>query len=208
MLSLFILLSLFIVILFPFKTQNNVNLDPKTIEKKIIPLGDLITVQYNYRNILSYEHTKEYKGIELPFTTKGFLIEYTGYIKAGVDLKNIEVKIKEKDISITLKEAAFTDNVINEEDVLVYDERSGLFNKLNLEEVFKILEKEKKNTQEELKKTQFLKKANEKTKKLLEALLKEMGFENITIYFKQNQKTERFITKDESLCFNRQNHHF
>lgn len=181
---LLVLFLIFFLILYPFKTKTKENTDMETLEKRILSLGEFTTVEYHYKDILHYQNTKELKGIELPFSNKSLLILYEGYIKAGVDLHDVSIHVgKEKNITLKLKKAHFTDNVINEEKIQVYDEKSGLFNPLRLEEVFDLLEKEKKKKQEKLKKEGFLEEANKKAEKLLIPLLKEMGFEKITIQF-------------------------
>mgnify|MGYP003036376963 CR=1 FL=1 len=178
---IFFLVSLFLA--YSLIKEDN-EIDPQTLEKRILSLGELTTVEYYYKDILHYQDARELKGIELPFSAKSLLILYEGYIKAGVDLTNISIEVKEeKNITLKLKNAHFTDNVIKEESIKVYDEKSGLFNPLKLEEVFHLLEEKKKKTQQELKKEGFLKEANQRTEKLLTSLLKEMGFERITIQF-------------------------
>lgn len=180
-----IIIFLFIYLFLAYgliKEDNEI--DPQTLEKRILSLGELTTVEYYYKDILHYQDAKELKGIELPFSDKSLLILYEGYIKAGVDLTDISIEVKgEKNITLKLKNAHFTDNVIKEESIKVYDEKSGLLNPLKLEEVFNLLEKEKKKTQQELKKEGFLKEANEKAKKLLTPLLEEMGFKDIQFKF-------------------------
>jgi hypothetical protein len=73
--------------------------------------------------------------------------------------------------------------VIYEDSVKVYDEKSGLFNPLKLEEVFQLLDKEKYRLEQSLKEDGFLEEANLRTKKLVTPLLEEMGFEDILIEF-------------------------
>lgn len=183
LLSLLFLIGLFVF--FSFKSPPQEIVDSQILEKKILSLGELTTLKYQYKNIISYEDSKQLKGLELPFTTKSFLIVYEGYIKAGVDLKNIDIRISQEDqIVLTLPSAQFTDNVINEEDVVVYDEKSGLFNKIKIQEVFERLEKEKKKMEKELQEKGFLLEANAQAEKLLLALLKEMGFNDIDMNFK------------------------
>ena len=101
-----------------------------------------------------------------------------GYVKAGVDLKDIVIEVHpENHITIYLRNAHFTNNVIYEDSVKVYDEKSGLFNPLKLEEVFQLLDKEKYRLEQSLKEDGFLEEANLRTKKLVTPLLEEMGLD-------------------------------
>lgn len=184
-LAIFMVILLFIYLFFIYDFNiGESRLNTQALEQRIISLGELATLEYHYQNLFHYKDTKELKGIELPFTEKTLLILYEGYIKAGVDLTEVSIQIEEgKNITLELKTAYFTDNVINEESVQVYDEKSGLFNPLKLEEVFDLLEEEKKKTQQELKKDGFLGEANAKAEKLLIPMLEEMGFKEIEIEF-------------------------
>jgi hypothetical protein len=162
-------------------------IDRETLEEKIIMLGELTTLQYNYNNLLNFRDSLEIRGYEIPFTKKSFLLMYEGYIKAGVDLQTIQVELHgENSISLILNNAEFTDNVIKEDSVKVFDEKSGLFNPIMIDDVFNILEEEKKKTEIELRQKGFLDEANDKTLRILTPLLKEMGFEEINIYFNDN----------------------
>lgn len=162
-------------------------LDIQDLEKRILSLGELTTIEYHYQNLLSYEDTKELKGIELPFASKSLLVLYQGYIKAGVDLTDVSITVDdERNIVLKLKAATFTDNVISEENITIYHEKSSLLNPLKVEEVFHLLEVEKKKTQQELDQKGFLKQANQRTEELLNPLLKEMGFEKVTIEFEDH----------------------
>ena len=127
---------------------------------------------------------KKFKDFPIPFTEKSFLIKYSGYIKAGVDLKDLDVAINEEKVTITLKKAKIFDHVINNEDLFVYDEKSSMFNKLSMQDMVNEISNEKSKVESDLLKTDFLDEANSNTKLLLQGILLDMGFENVTIIFK------------------------
>lgn len=155
------------------------------IEEKITAISELATLKYNYKNVVMYENVKKFKGFNLPLTSKGFIIVYDGYLKAGVDLKNIDINISDDNsVSIKLNNAKILDNVINEESAKVYDEDSGLFNKLSYDDLFTGLANEKEKIEREVIEKGFLEEANKQTKVLLEGILESMGFENINIEFR------------------------
>lgn len=160
-------------------------IETKKIEEKVISLGELSSLQYNYKNMVHYEDCLDIRGYEIPFTQKSFFIMYEGYIKAGVNLKTVEIRLHDDNkISIALDSAEFTDHVIDENQIKIYDEKSGLFNKIILEDAFHVLAEEKKKTETQLKHEEFLEDANNQTIKLLTPVLKEMGFEDIQFHFK------------------------
>jgi len=167
---------------------NNINND-KVINSTVIAarlskISELATIKYNYSNILSIKNSIKYKDYLIPFTEKSFIIKYSGYIKAGVDLKDLDVIVNNEKIIITLKKSKILDDVINSEDLFVYDEKSSMFNKLSMQDMMDELSTEKKKVEVNLLKTEFLDEANANAKLLMQGILLDMGFKNVTIIFK------------------------
>jgi hypothetical protein len=154
------------------------------ITERLSKISELSTIKYNYSNIIALKNSKKFKDVPIPFTEKSFFIKYSGYIKAGVDLKDLDIVVNENDVSVTLKKSKILDNVINNEDLLVYDEKSSMFNKLSMQDIINEISNEKIVIAEDLLKKGFLDEANNNAKLLLNGLLLNMGFENITIVFK------------------------
>ncbi len=96
-----------------------------TIEEKISRILEISTVKYNYTNVVTYKDNKKMNGFNMPFTSKSFIIKYSGYIKAGVDLNGVETQfIDAQSIKMILDKPTIFDNVIIEEEVYIYDERT------------------------------------------------------------------------------------
>jgi hypothetical protein len=155
-----------------------------TITERLSKISELSTSKYSYTNVLSIKDSKKFKDFPIPFTEKSFLIKYSGYVKAGVDLKDIDILINEKTVTITLKKAKIFDHAINNEDLLVYDEKSSMFNKLSIQDMIYELSNEKGKVEVDLLKTGFLDEANTNAKLLLQGILLDMGFQNVIIIFK------------------------
>lgn len=155
-----------------------------TVSERVVKILQLSTLEYNYTDVVSYKESKKYNKLNIPFTEKKFLIKYTGYLKAGVDLSDVAVDIKDPTtIHITINHAKITDNVINEEDLYVYDEKESLFNQLKIEDVYDVLVDEKQKTETKVIENGFLQEADQRSKDLITELLKALNFENIVIGF-------------------------
>ncbi|MBZ9685130.1 DUF4230 domain-containing protein [Clostridium estertheticum] len=167
---------------------NNFNNDKvistTVISERLSKISELSTIKYNYSNIISLTDSKKFKDFYIPFTEKSFLIKYSGYIKAGVDLKDLDIVINQKSVTITLKKSKVLDHVINNEDFFVYDEKSSMFNKLSIQDMINEISNQKNKTEADLIKTGFLGGADTNAKLLLQGILSDMGFENITIILK------------------------
>lgn len=160
------------------------NLLSNRIEEKIVRLMELSTVKYNYTNVVEYENKVQLSGINIPFTNKKFILKYSGYIKAGVDLNTIQVNLKDKDaVEITMDKAEIFENVISEEDVYFFDEKDSIFNKLSFKDLYVVLIEEKEKMKEEVLEKGILNDAEKNGEEIITSLLEGMGFNNVTIKF-------------------------
>lgn len=183
-LALVVLIVTGIFFYFNMRTTTVTETFSNTVAESVIKILQLSTLEYNYTDVVSHKESKKFNDLNIPFTQKRFLIKYTGYIKAGVDLSNVEVDIKDpQTINVTINHAQITDNVINEEDLYVYDEKESLFNQLKIADVYDILVDEKLKTETKLIKTGFLKEADHRSEELVRELLKVFNFENIVVTF-------------------------
>ena len=121
-----IIVGVFFYTKYSFKKE--MELLSNNIEEQLSKILELSTVKYNYTNVVSYKDSKKFSGLNLPFTSKSFLIKYDGYIKAGVDLNTVETElIDTKTIKMTLDKPRVFDNVIIEEEVYIYMMKRILF---------------------------------------------------------------------------------
>lgn len=182
---LMVAIILTVFLYFKFSIKKEVTLLSDTIEEKVSKILEISTVKYNYTNVVTYKDNKKANGLNLPFTNKSFILKYSGYIKAGVDLNGVETKVlNPKTVKMTLDKPSVLDNVIVNEDVYIYDERDSVFNKLSFNDLNDVLIEEKKKMEKETIEKGLLKEAEKNTKELLTSLLESMGFENIEIVFR------------------------
>lgn len=144
-------------------------------------IGELNTAKYYYTNMGRYENTLQFKGQDIPFTKKAFIISYDGIIKAGVDLKEIAVAIDGNKIRFTIPTAKILSHDVDMESVTVFDEKNSIFNGLSTEDVTRFLNDQNKRMEERAEASGILDEAQENTKDCLNtlfaALLKSEGYE-------------------------------
>ncbi len=181
---LILIIGLIMIYSIIIKFNNDKAITSTVISERLSKISELSTLRYNYSNIISLKDNKKLKDYSIPFTEKSFLIKYNGYIKAGVDLKDLDVLVTNDSITITLKKAKILDHVIDSKDLFIYDEKSSMFNKLSMQDMINEISNEKVKVEADLIKTGFLDGANANTKLLLQGILSDMGFKNVTIIFK------------------------
>ncbi len=134
---------------------------------------------------MSYKDSKQINGLNIPLTEKSFIIKYSGYLKAGIDLSSMELELKDKDtIQVVMDKAKILENVIIEEEVKFFDEKDGIFNKLNFKDLYEVLVGEKEKMKSEAINKGLLVEAENNAEEILLSLLEEMDFKNVIVRFR------------------------
>lgn len=144
------------------------------VESTLKEAKELTSLKYHYKNIASYENSQEFYGVKIPFTTKRFLYTYEGTINAGVDLNmaTIDVDNVNKTIDVTLPEAKILSHEIDENSVMMFDEKESVFNQLKLEDFSTFRAEEKAKVEAEAIEKGLLDQAKEEGKKAVQDILK------------------------------------
>ena len=148
-----------------------------TLKQQIMNINELTTVEYNYTNMGQFKNTTDFYGLRLPFTTKEFIVSYDGVIKAGVDLAKAEIDVKETVITVTLPNAEILSHEVDENSFQIYDEKSGLFNKITLGDYTAFQQEQKKTMEDKAMSSGILEKAYDNAKTTVKNIL-EVTTEN------------------------------
>lgn len=143
------------------------------------------TVKYNYSNIVEIKKDKSINNIKIPFTEKSFIIKYNGVINGGVKPEDIEiVNNTGKEIIIEINKCQILDHYIDDKNIYIYDVKSSIFNKLDIQEVLDDISNYKKEYEEKIISEGFMEEIQENTKVSIENILKGMGYNVVDINFK------------------------
>ena len=183
----FLLIALIAVYFFFFRKKFiGLNKEERVdnLKASIEDIGDLVTVEYNYTDILTYKDSLTLMDMKIPFTDKSYIIKYNGYIKAGVDLSKAVVKdIKETSVELDVPSAAITDSVLDEKSMVILDQKNNIFNPLDLGDYQDTLKKELNARELKAKKDGLLERAQDNADKILRKLLQGLGFKDIKINY-------------------------
>lgn len=111
----------------------------ETIEEGLNDMGFLITEEYYFTMVESYEKTKSlFKFIT---TKSNFLYSYDGELYAGVDFENVTVDKNEENMVITIgiPKAEVQSVTIDKNSFKAYEEKEGWGNELTMEDFNKSL---------------------------------------------------------------------
>ena len=165
--------------------KENIYKDNIKVINTLSQVLNINTVKYNYSNIVEIKKDKSINNIKIPFTEKSFIIKYNGVINGGVKPEDIEiVNNTGNEISIEIKKCQILDHYIDDENIYIYDVKSSIFNKLDIQEVLDDMSNYKREYEEKIISEGFMEEIQENTKVSIENILKGMGYNVVNINFK------------------------
>lgn len=119
------------------------------LTQQLQEVNELATMQYNYSKVGKFENSLTLNGWDIPLTKKSFLLTYSGQLKAGIQMEDIQVEVKDKKITVLLPEVKILSNVIDEKSIEVYDESKNIFNPISIEDYTAFATQQKDKVAEE-----------------------------------------------------------
>ncbi|MCI9092589.1 MAG: DUF4230 domain-containing protein [Coprobacillus sp.] len=142
------------------------------LSQQIQNISELAVVEYNYTNMGKFENQATFYGWKVPFTTKSFIISYDGKIKVGIDMSLVEVKIKGKNISVSVPKAKILSHEIDEKSIEIFDETKNIFNQISITDYNQIAIDQKDKMETSVKEKGIIKESQEKTEKVITSFIK------------------------------------
>lgn len=168
-----------------FKSNQNIYKDTDRVMNTISQVLDLSTVKYKYTNVITVKKDKSINEMKIPFTEKSFIIKYNGIINGGVKPEDIKiVKNNGESIQIQIDKCEILDHYIDSDNIYVYDVKSSLFNKLEIQEVLDDINKYKKEYEKKALKEGLMEEIKRSTKTSIQNMLKNIGYKNVVVEFK------------------------
>lgn len=155
--------------------EEKIVLDAATIEDEMKDIGELATAEYLYTNVGTFDDVSVIKNtnIKIPGTAKTIVATMDGTIKAGVETDKIQISVDEekRTIFVTVPNAIILSNELDEKSLTVFDESSGIFTKIKVEDTSGVREQIKTKAEETAKNSGLLDQAKKNAEILLENML-------------------------------------
>ena len=106
------------------------------IQDGLNDMGFLVTQEYWFTEVMSYNSVKQFLGFDLGITESSFLASYDGVVTAGVDFSAIRVSKDEeqKTVLITMPNAVIQNTTIDNDSFRLYSEKEGLGNNISIKD--------------------------------------------------------------------------
>ena len=153
--------------------DNKTVVNVSNLQQQIVSIGELATIEYNYRNVVALKDSRQIKGWNIPLTQKSFMVVVEGTMKIGIDTSGILIDAPEESqtISITIPRAKILSHEIHEDTVQVFDEKSGLFNRISIEDWTTLAAIEKQAMVDKVSETDIFTRAENDAAKMLQAFI-------------------------------------
>jgi len=141
-------------------------------------ISDLATISQIFQSIVTYEDSRTLFGFHLPGTLKKFILKYSGNITVGTDLSktNITQFVSGK-VKLILPHSRILNVAADMKSIKVYDQRSGIFNPLYLDEQNRAIAANLLEIETKAKSGELLARSDENAKSILASLCKNIGVE-------------------------------
>lgn len=143
------------------------------VESKLKDMAELTTYSGEYTVTLGKEETRHIlDNIELGMTTNSITITASGIVKVGYDISDINVKVDNFKIYISLPEAKLNDNYVIW-DTLECEEKNNILNPIEFSQYQEIVDEIEKIGLEDVEKRGIYKSAEKNLKKIINGFLSE-----------------------------------
>jgi len=163
--------------------ENNTTINVANLQNQILSIGELATMEYGYRTLITMKDSRSIKGWNIPFTQKSFILVVDGTMKIGIDTSDIQIVASEmaKTITLTVPEAKILSHELHEETLEVLEESSGLFNRISIEDWSTMAVAEKQAMEEKISEGDLFSRAQSDAATILRSLLIGVVPEDYTI---------------------------
>lgn len=160
-----------------YSTEKEPELTSSFISAKMEAVSELTTARLTYTGLIKYSEGR------IPLLTQNsFSMIYTAKVRAGIDLSEAKITIREDAVVITLPECEIQSIEIDENSIEFYDERWALFNRTEKEDVMDMITTAKEDVSAKADMDDLLENARQQTRLVLRGLLEDVIGERELIF--------------------------
>ena len=97
-------------------------------------IGELATQSAYLTEVNVQEASRNFFGIEIPFTQSKYIYSYDVVVKAGFNFSEIEYDVTDTKVIITMPQPYITDCVVDTDSFMIYHESESIFTPFTLEQ--------------------------------------------------------------------------
>ena len=150
----------------------------ETVQDGLKAMGELVTEEYSFTEVITYSNLKKFLGIDLPWTETNYIASYDGVIRAGIDFTAVKVAAEQLDdgvhLTVTLPKSKIQSTEIDPNSFILYSEKTGLGNPLSASDFNQSLTELESDAQKNAIDKGVLKRADEQARLLIERFIQSI----------------------------------
>ena len=164
------------------------------ILEKLQSVRELAMIRSNFQSIVHFTETKKIMGHTIPYTTRKFILSYSGTVVCGCDLNEVKFAnnfFNRNHLQITLPESRIFDMYPDLNTVKLHDQNAELFAKdVNIEDQNRAITVDLKEVKQRLIKEGLLIKSNDKVQKFVNSIVEPLGIKAVITFVSTAQLPE------------------
>ena len=154
----------------------------ETVQDGLKAMGELVTEEYYFTDIITYSDLNRFLGIKLPWTETSYIASYDGVVRAGIDFAAVKVAAEQRDdgvhLTVTIPKSKIQSTEIDHDSFVLYSEKNGLGNPLSASDFNQSLTELEHDAQKNAVDKGVLKRADEQAKLLIERFIQSILVED------------------------------
>ena len=154
----------------------------ETVQDGLKAMGELVTEEYYFTDIITYSDLNRFLGIKLPWTETSYIASYDGVVRAGIDFAAVKVAAEQRDdgvhLTVTIPKSKIQSTEIDHDSFVLYSEKNGLGNPLSASDFNQSLTELEHDAQKNAVDKGVLTRADEQAKLLVERFIQSILVED------------------------------
>ncbi|MBR4514958.1 MAG: DUF4230 domain-containing protein [Lachnospiraceae bacterium] len=148
--------------------QHEPKITSTSLGEKLQAVSDLTSAKVDYSGILTITEG------DIPFITeKGFTMRYSAEIRAGIDVSEVEIEVKDDEVNVTVPEADIQSVYVDPSSIIFYDRKMSLFNWNTNEDAIDAVKEAENDALAMINKIALKEEADKQIEEIYTAILKE-----------------------------------
>lgn len=143
------------------------------IHSEINNIKELATTEYLFTDAAEFSDSKQIKNWNIPLTEKSFILKWSGVIKAGIELDEVEIEVDEsaQKVCVSVPTAKILSYYVDNDSVEVLNEKDNIFNNITVNDKVKFDAKTEEAIKERAIENGLLEKAQKNAEDVLSRLI-------------------------------------
>lgn len=132
----------------PPDRQEEPNVDVEVLMEEIVQINELATASQSYTVVEKVgSNSRLFDTIDIPFSENFFILTYTGEVKAGVNLDEVQVSLEGTTVKVVLPQAAVLSDAIDTSSFNVLHEQNNFINPIGVEDVTQYIDESRQEAE-------------------------------------------------------------